>query len=237
MAAPLLSDCACMGEGMPMSLYGELFLRGLLIGLSISIPVGPIGVLVIRRTLADGRLVGLACGVGCATGITLYGSVAGFGLTAISSFLLTQQLWLRLVGGLFLIYLGIRIFRAPVASMAAENTVAVKQQAGRSLLGAYASTLLLTLVNPAVIVFFLAIFANTGALGAPHASASTASYGSASVVVGGVFVGSALWWFALSVAVGLARTRLTAQWLRWANRISGVAIGGFGVLILLMARG
>jgi threonine/homoserine/homoserine lactone efflux protein len=219
-----------------MSLYGELFLRGLLIGLSISIPVGPIGVLVIRRTLADGRLVGLACGVGCATGITLYGSVAGFGLTAISSFLLTRQLWLRLVGGLFLVYLGVRIFRAPVASTVAVNHQ-VKQQAGRSLLGAYASTLLLTLVNPAVIVFFLAIFANSGALGAPQASASTASYGSASAVVVGVFVGSALWWFALSVAVSLVRTRLTTQWLRWANRISGVAIGGFGVLILLMVRG
>src|SRR5436305_14735966 len=110
------------------------FFRGLLIGLSIAAPVGPIGLLCIQRTLARGRLVGLASGLGAATADAVYGGIAGLGLTFISGFLVSQQGWLRFFGGLFLCYLGLRIFLAPPAAEAATA-------GGRGLAGAYASTL------------------------------------------------------------------------------------------------
>ncbi len=124
-------------------------LRGWLIGFAIAAPVGPIGILCIRRTLADGRLVGFLSGIGAATADTAYGAVAAFGLTALQDILLRQQLWLRLAGGVFLIYLGLRTFFAPPAQRAAHASET------RGLLGAYLSTLGLTLTNPATILAFL----------------------------------------------------------------------------------
>ena len=129
-----------------------LFLRGLIIGLSIAAPVGPIGVLCIRRTLADGRLQGLVSGLGAAAADATYGAVAGFGLTAVSSLLVNQQTWLRLVGGLFLDYLGLRTLLARPASEAPATGVR-GPASGRSLAGAFLSTLALTLTNPVTVPF------------------------------------------------------------------------------------
>jgi threonine/homoserine/homoserine lactone efflux protein len=196
-----------------------LFLRGLLIGFSIAAPVGPIGVLVIRRTLAEGRLAGLVTGLGAATADALYGCVAGFGLTFVTSLLVGQQLWVRLIGGLFLCYLGIRGFMAAPAERAAAAT-------GSSLLGAYGATLLLTLANPATILSFIAVFAGLGL------AATSGDYGAASLLVLGVFAGSALWWVLLSGGIGLLRLRLTPGVLRWINRLSGAVLVVFGTLAL-----
>jgi threonine/homoserine/homoserine lactone efflux protein len=196
-----------------------LFIRGLLIGFSIAAPVGPIGVLVIRRTLAEGRLAGLVTGLGAATADALYGCVAGFGLTFVTSLLVDQQLWVRLIGGLFLCYLGARAFMALPAERAA--TVA-----GSSLLGAYGATLLLTLTNPATILSFVAVFAGLGL------AATSGDYGAALLLVLGVFAGSALWWVLLSSGVGLLRLRLTPGALRWINRVSGAILVAFGVLAM-----
>jgi threonine/homoserine/homoserine lactone efflux protein len=196
-----------------------LFLRGLIIGFSIAAPVGPIGVLVIRRTLAEGRLAGLATGLGAATADALYGCVAGFGLTFVTSLLVGQQLWVRLIGGLFLCYLGARAFLAAPAECAATA-------AGSSLLGAYAATLLLTLANPATILSFVAVFAGLGL------AATSGDYGAASLLVLGVFAGSALWWLLLSGGIGLLRLRLTPGVLRWVNRMSGLILVMFGALAL-----
>ena len=196
-----------------------LFLRGLLIGFSIAAPVGPIGVLVIRRTLAEGRLAGLVTGLGAATADALYGCVAGFGLTFVTSLLVGQQLWVRLIGGLFLCYLGARSFMAAPAERAASA-------AGTSLLGAYGATLLLTLTNPATILSFVAVFAGLGL------AASSGDYSAASLLVLGVFAGSALWWLLLTGGVGLLRLRLTPGALRWINRVSGAILVLFGVLAL-----
>src|SRR5579862_4353247 len=117
------------------------WLRGLLIGFSIAAPVGPIGVLCIRRTLANGRVNGLVTGLGAATADACYGAVAGFGLTFISGLLIDQRVWLRLIGGAFLCYLGVKTFLARPA----EQAAAAKSS---SLAGAYTSTLFLTLTNP-----------------------------------------------------------------------------------------
>lgn len=197
-----------------------LFLQGLLIGFSISVPVGPVGVLVIRRTLAEGFASGLMSGVGCATGMAIYGSVIGFGLTAISDLLVRQQRPLAIGGGLFLVYLGYTIVRA-----APPDPTSPLQR--RSLLGAYTSTFALTIVSPAVILYFLALF--TGSDLIEHQR----DYLAALVLVLGVFLGALGWWFGLSGAVSLLRTRLNARTLRWANWLSGFAIAAFGVKVAL----
>jgi threonine/homoserine/homoserine lactone efflux protein len=197
-------------------------LRGIVIGFSIAAPVGPIGVLCIRRTLAEGRLSGLVSGLGAATADAAYGCIAGFGLTFISSLLVSQQVSLRLIGGAFLCYLGVRTF---LAEPSRQEQAA--QAGGNGLVGAYASTFFLTLTNPMTIISFAAIFAGLGL------ASAGGDYVSAAVLVLGVFVGSALWWLLLSGGVGLFRARLGPHTLRWVNRISGVIIAGFGLLALL----
>src|SRR5437773_7850847 len=152
----------------------NFFCRGVLIGLSIAAPVGPIGVLCIRRTLSEGRVSGLVSGLGAATADAFYGCVAAFGLTVISNLLLAQQDWLRLVGGLFLCYLGVKTFLAKPTEQAPANLVG-------DLLKAYASTLVLTLTNPMTIVSFIWVFAALG-LGS-----SPGDYTAAGLLVGGVF--------------------------------------------------
>jgi threonine/homoserine/homoserine lactone efflux protein len=194
-------------------------LRGLLIGFSIAAPVGPIGVLCIRRTLTDVRLSGLVSGLGAATADAVYGSIAGFGLAFVSTFLISRELWLRLVGGAFLCYLGIKTLLVKPANQAAPIR-------GNGLPGAYVSTFLLTLTNPLTILSFVAIFAGLGLAG------TGVHYTSAGMLVLGVFTGSALWWFLLSGGVGIFREKFNRRGLQWVNRISGVIILGFGLFAL-----
>ncbi|MGV3754353.1 MAG: LysE family translocator [Verrucomicrobiota bacterium] len=196
----------------------SFLLQGLLIGFSIAAPVGPIGVLCIRRSLADGPRAGLVVGMGAATADAAYGCVAGFGLTAISSFLVGQQFWLGLIGGLFLCWLGVRTFMSPPATDAAKAQ-------GDRLAAIYFSTLLLTLTNPATILSFVAVFAGMGLGAAPD-------YGAASVMVLGVFLGSACWWLILSNGVSLFRSRVTPAWMRGINRLSGGLLIAFGLYAL-----
>jgi len=208
----------------------QLFLRGLVIGFSIAAPVGPIGVLCIRRTLADGRLAGLLSGLGAATADALYGAVAAFGLGVVSRVLVDQQQPLRLVGGLFLCYLGLRIWRAPVrhASLPEPESVPGRRHGrGGGAVGAYFSALLLTLTNPVTILSFAAIFAGLGLAGAGPGLLPGA------VLVAGVFTGSAAWWLVLSGLVGLVRGRVGPRLLGGINRLSGLIILGFGLLALL----
>ncbi len=200
-----------------------LFLRGALIGLAIAAPVGPIGVLCIRRTLADGRLAGFISGLGAATADLCYGAIAALGLTALANLLTGMSFWARLVGGLFLCYLGVRTLLERPAGPEDEARPVAR---ARGLLGAYSSTLLLTITNPATIISFAAVFAGLGA------ASGAAGYGDGLLLAGGVFVGSALWWLTLSGAVGLLRGRLTPRGLRWVNIGAGALLLGFGVAAL-----
>ena len=207
-----------------MTMEPGFFLRGLLIGFSIAAPVGPIGVLCIRRTLAEGRSAGLVSGLGAATADAFYGSLAGFGLSLVANFLVSQQAWLRLVGGLFLLYLGVKTFLSQPASDPGQPARAKT----RGLWGAYLSTLLLTLTNPLTVLSFAAIFAGLGLVetgGNPL---------SAGLLVLGVFSGSAAWWLLLSGGVSLLHAKVTTSTLRWINRIAGLVIIGFGVAALVL---
>lgn len=202
---------------------GEFLLKGLVIGFAIAAPVGPIGVLCIRRSLADGMRAGFISGLGAATADALYGCVAGFGLTAISSFLVGQKLWLGLAGGLFLGWMGARTFAAKPASDAARAARAT------SFAGNFFSTLALTLTNPATILSFAAVFAGFG-LG------TTASdYADALALVLGVFLGSAAWWLMLACGVGLLRSQVNDGWMRWINRLSGAILLAFGTIAVIQA--
>jgi threonine/homoserine/homoserine lactone efflux protein len=205
-----------------MEILGTL-LRGFVIGLLIAAAVGPIGLLCIRKTLTDGRLAGFVCGMGAATADGLYGFVAAFGLTWVSGLLLEQQFWLRLFGGMFLVYLGARTFFDRPAE--AVDSAATPHSAG--LMVSCASTFVLTVANPMTILSFAAIFAGLG-LGE-----TGGGYTSASVLVSGVFTGSALWWLILSTGVDLVRSKLKPVALRWINRTSGALILGFGLISLV----
>ncbi|HEV2111690.1 MAG TPA: LysE family transporter [Gammaproteobacteria bacterium] len=195
----------------------ELFARGLIIGLVVAAPVGPIGMLVICRTLAHGRMLGLLTGLGAAAADALYGCVGAFGLTFVSGFLLGHALGTKLLGGLFLCYLGIGTFR----SNPREDGGSVSHAHHAA---AFLSTLLLTLANPITILSFTAIFASLG-LG-------TGGYGAAATVVTSVFLGSALWWVILSGGVSLVKHRLKPGAMGWINRISGAFLFSFGALAL-----
>jgi len=198
----------------------QLLLRGMTVGFSIAAPVGPIGVLCIRRTLGKGQRVGFISGLGAATADAIYGCIAGFGLTFVSGFLVDQQAWIRLAGGLFLCYLGARSFFTEPAEQKGAS------QPSR-LAGAYGSTFLLTLTNPMTILSFAAIFAGLGL------HETSRDYLAATVLVFGVFVGSALWWFALSGVASLFRERFDVRALRWVNRVSGIVVAAFGFTALV----
>lgn len=203
----------------------DLFWQGFLFGLAIAAPVGPIGVLTIRRTLVDGLLVGLLSGLGAATADALYGSVAALGLTAVAGFLVQQQFWLRLGGGLFLAYLGLKTLRQPASLPTQAASQNPPSESG--YFSAYASTLLLTLTNPITILSFTAVFAGFG-LGSQHPGLATGGR-----LVLGVFLGSALWWLFLCGVVTAVRSRLPASVFRLINTLSGLILLGFALVLLL----
>ena len=197
-----------------------IFLRGLMLGFLIAAPVGPIGILCIRRSLTLGRIAGLLTGLGAATADGFYGGVAAFGLTFLSDVLVSQAFWLRVIGGLFLCYLGVKTF---LAKPAEEKAIGLEMRG--SYLSLYASTIFLTLTNPMTILMFAGVFAGAG-LAAPG------DYATATLLVTGVFLGSALWWFLLSFGASLFRTKVNAPNLRSLNKISGLILLVFGVIAL-----
>jgi threonine/homoserine/homoserine lactone efflux protein len=178
--------------------------------------------LCIRRTLAEGRLSGLVSGLGAASADTIYGFIAAYGITFISNFLVAQQAWLSLVGGLFLCYLGLRTFR----SHPDQSEQGLVQT---NLTGNFLSTFALTLTNPVTILSFAAIFTGLGL------AQNKGAYLAATWMVLGVFCGSSLWWLTLSQGIGTLKRRLTHHWLLWINRISGLTILVFGIFILFSA--
>ncbi len=202
-----------------------LLARGSVLGFSIAAIVGPIGLLCIRRTLSAGFGVGFVSGLGAATADASYAALAGFGISAVAAVLVDQRVWLRVVGGIFLMYLALRTLRAVPAERSADAT-----GSGLRLASAYSSTLALTLSNPMTILSFAGIFAGLG-LG----SLGTSSTASAVGLVLGVFVGSAAWWLLLASLIARLRRRVTPRWLRRVNVASGLIILGFGVQSLVSA--
>ncbi|MEQ8674079.1 MAG: LysE family transporter [Aggregatilineales bacterium] len=184
-------------------------------------PVGPIGVLCIRRTLAKGRLYGLVSGLGAASADAFFGTIAAFGLTAISTVLVDNRALLGLFGGLFLLYLGIKTWFTPPSEEAASASA-------RGLITAYTSTLFLALTNPITILAFIAIFTTLSTTVDTNITIMTSS-----LIVLGVFVGSAAWWIFLSTGVSFFRDRFDTRMMGVVNKFSSVIITLFGAYALL----
>jgi threonine/homoserine/homoserine lactone efflux protein len=198
----------------------HFFIKGAIIGFSIAAPVGPIGIKCIQKTLEFGRWSGFCSGLGAALADTLYGIIAAFSVSLISDFLLSQLLWLRLGGGIFLILLGGRIF----FSKPIEKDEDVRHI---TLLKDFVSTFFLTMTNPMTLLAYLAVFAGIG-VGKPHDD-----YLDAGWLVLGVLVGSSFWWLLLSEGVTLFRKKVSCRVMIGINRIAGIIIVSFGVLAIL----
>lgn len=191
----------------------HLLFKSIVLGLSIAAPVGPIGILCIRRSIVDGRVAGLVCGLGAATADAVYGAVGGFALTSLSAWLVRGRVWMTVAGTAFLLYLGVKTFRSSTPHPAAGSTS-----------GAYFSTFLLTLASPLTILSFAAAFAGMGA--------AAVGYSGVATMLAGVFAGSALWWLMLTTVAGAARGRLTPPVFAAINRVSGTLLLGFGLYTL-----
>ncbi len=196
------------------------FLKGVIAGLSMAVPVGPIGILCIRRTLLEGRLYGFVSALGLATADVVFGCIAGFGLTFISDFLISQQVWLRLIGGIFLCVIGLKVLSTKFVEREAPSL-------GKGLLGAYTSMFFLTLTYPMTVLIFLGIFAGLGI------GNVKGNYASIAALVLGVFTGSIFWWAILGSVIGSLRNKFRNQNWQWINKISGTLIIGFGLAVLL----
>ena len=201
----------------------DFFVRGLAIGFTVAAAVGPISLLTIRRTLAHGRVYGLASGLGVALADASYGGIAAFGLTAVTAILVGARPVLALVGGAFLVWLAIRTILAPAPS----HEAAVRERPG--LAGAFLSIYGLTMTNPMTILSFAGIFAALGLTGR--------SLGEAGLLTLGVFLGSGAWWVLLTAIVGRLRGRLTPRVLVWVNRVSGAVLLAFGLVAIAVAIG
>jgi threonine/homoserine/homoserine lactone efflux protein len=198
----------------------SLFARGAILGFTIAAAIGPISLLTIRRTLAHGRIYGLASGLGVATADATYGAIAAFGLTAVTSVLVDWRAVLGLFGGAFLAVLAWKTF----TSRPGEVAVADERP---GLGGAFLSIYGLTMTNPTTILSFAGLFAGLGVV--------AGGGGGAAILVAGVFCGSAAWWLVLTTAVGAFRSRITVRALTWVNRVSGVVLFAFAAAAVATA--
>jgi threonine/homoserine/homoserine lactone efflux protein len=199
----------------------DLVWRGLIAGLIIAAPVGPVNVFCVRQTLAKGWRSGLLSGLGAATADTLYGAVAAFSITVIIQILIREQFVIRLFGGMLLLIIGITYFfkrRVPFA--VPGNSAAVHS--------GFIPAFLLDLTNPTAVLSYLAVLAALG-LGHPMQWWSTL------LVVCGIFCGSMGWWIVLSAAVNRLRGRFTPVIVIYMNWVAGLAIGFFGVALIIFS--
>lgn len=224
-----LADVATLADpGGTLSLGGP-FVRGLALGVAVAAPVGPMSLLCMRQTLTRGFLAGFASGLGIATADGVYGAVAGFGLVAVTDLLVGQQPWLRIVGGLVMIWVGVGAMRARAAHSAVSGNEAGDE--GGGLARAYAGTVALTLMNPSTILSFAALFAGLG-LGGGTLGAGSGDAATPIVLVSGVFLGSATWWLVVTGGISAARARIGPWVQRMINVGAGLLLVAFGLAAL-----
>lgn len=194
--------------------------KGLILGFSVAAPVGPIGVLCINRTINKSYVSGLVTGLGAATADLIYGLIAGLGLTIISNFLIDQKLWIQTIGLIFLFYLGIKTLMKKKTEIEFNKTIDTR------LFKDYLTTFILTITNPATILFFLAVFAGLGLSNSENEKFATI------LLVIGVFFGSGMWWLFLSGLTYKLKSRMSNQILKRIDLLSGFLILLLGLFIL-----
>lgn len=194
-------------------------LKGIIVGFALAAPVGPLGVLCIRRTLAYGSKRGLIVGLGAAVADILYGIIAAFGITLISDFIIKEQQWIRLVGGFFLIILGYYTLRA-------HPSVKKEINGGNGHVRAFFSTFIVALTNPITLFSFAAVFASIG-LGEIKGDYI---YGLFLVV--GIFIGTMAWFSLLTTIVRFFREKINTNGMSLVNKIAGAILIIFGVVAI-----
>jgi len=199
----------------------ELLLRGVAAGLIIAAPVGPVNIICVQRTIARGWRAGLVSGLGSAVVDTFYGAIAAFSITLVIGMLVREEFYIRVVGGALLMGIGLVYYFKRPRALEAEGEVSE----GRD----FASTAVLTATNPTTVLSFLVVLSAVGLGG-------NKTLGLTAVAVGGVFVGSMLWWVLLTGIVNHFRDRFSDRSALWMNRLAGVAIGGFGLVMMLLSR-
>jgi threonine/homoserine/homoserine lactone efflux protein len=200
----------------------ELFMKGIIIGLMVSVPLGPIGVLCIQRTLNKGRKSGFVSGLGASAADTFFALIAGYGISMVISFIKEQHVYFQIIGGLIVMYLGIHIFFTnPVKQLR------LHRMSQNKLSQDFLSVFFLTVSNPMAIFFFLAMFAGVNLAGGPM------NLFLVSLVVAGVFLGSSAWWFILTTIVNIFRHRFRLKSIWWMNKVSGLTIFFLGIAAIL----
>ena len=201
----------------------ELLIGGMIVGLMIAMPVGPVNILCIHRTLEGGWKSGVISGLGAAAADMLYGGVAGFSITLVVQFLVREQFWIRFFGGILLVIIGISYFFKRPEPLDAQT------QDRASAYSDLRSTFLLTLTNPTTVLSFLAILAALG-------MGDQRQWWLTVFLVGGIFCGSMVWWIVLGSIVNLFRNRFNDRILLLMNRLAGLLIGGFGIAAIVLSR-
>jgi threonine/homoserine/homoserine lactone efflux protein len=196
----------------------SFFIKGLIIGFLLAAPVGPVGLHCIRRTILRGRLPGFVSGLGAACADTVYGCIAAFGLSFVSEFLVAHQIIFRIIGAVFICALGIKTFFSPPAEEVSDSS-------SESYIADFTATFFLTLMNPITIFAFTAVFTAIGTTNSTHTLEG--------LLVVGVFLGSALWWFLITTVAGLFHRKISHGNLLWLTRISGSIIIAFGLFIFI----
>ena len=196
------------------------FLKGVIIGVILATPLGPVGTLCVQRTFTEGKLHGLFSGIGATVADVIFGSIAAFGLTMVSNFFVSHQVWIRLIGGLFILFLGIRIFLL-------KPRVNLDVASNSSLIRAFASAFVITITNPITIITLAVMFAGLGLVG------EKAQHTSASIMILGVFVGSSLLWSSIWGMSVIFRNKFNPSKLYLVNKIAGIIIFVFGILTLI----
>ena len=209
-------------------MYDILYLfKGMLVGLMVSIPLGPMGVLIIQKTLHKGALSGFIAGMGAASADFFYASAAAFGLGYVINTVQTHELLLQILGGIFLLWIGLKIyFDNPIRQIRQRRQGRVSKT---GLLGDYLSLFFLTVSNPITVVVFMAVFAGMSVFGE-----SSSLLGELLVVIG-VLLGGGVWWYTLSTLVNIFRKKFRLRVLITINRVSGLVITILGALVILAA--
>ncbi len=202
-----------------MMINYELPIRGIATGLIIAAPVGPVNVLCIQRTIGKSWKSGLVSGLGAAAADTIYGAIAGFSITLVIDFLLREQFWIRVLGGALLIVIGVMYY--------VRKPQTIGRNKDESSHSDFVSTFLLTLTNPTTVLSFIAVLATLGMREQRAAGATL-------LLVGGIFCGSMMWWTLLTGVVNRLRREITRRTMLWMNRIAGLAIGGFGIVNIIL---
>jgi len=201
-------------------MFGNLFFKGLIIGVMVSIPLGPIGLMIVRKTVNKNRLSGVMSGLGVALADSMYAVIAGFSLTYILNFIKSHILIFQIIGAAVLILLGLNIFfKNPIKELRKFR------RKGGSYLQDFIFSFLITLSNPAAVFIFLAILTGSGIV------LSISEPYDAFFIIAGVFTGGSFWWLTLVITIGSFKHKFNLRILWWFNKIAGATI----ILIVIIA--